>query len=56
VLEGAEADERADIFAFGATVFEMATGKRAFEGKSQASVIARDPRAGAAAALLDPGR
>ena len=40
VLEGAEADERADIFAFGATVFEMATGKRAFEGKSQASVIA----------------
>ena len=40
VLEGAEADERADIFAFGATLFEMATGKRAFEGKSQASVIA----------------
>jgi eukaryotic-like serine/threonine-protein kinase len=40
VLEGAEADERADIFAFGATLFEMASGKRAFEGKSQASVIA----------------
>jgi eukaryotic-like serine/threonine-protein kinase len=40
VLEGAEADERADIFAFGATLFEMAAGKRAFEGKSQASVIA----------------
>jgi len=40
VLEGAEADARSDIFAFGATLFEMATGKRAFEGKSQASVIA----------------
>jgi Tol biopolymer transport system component len=40
VLEGAEADARADVFAFGAALFEMATGKRAFEGKSQASVIA----------------
>ena len=40
VLEGEEADPRSDIFAFGATLFEMATGKRAFEGKSQASVIA----------------
>ncbi len=40
VLEGNEADARSDIFAFGALLFEMATGKRAFEGKSQASVIA----------------
>jgi Tol biopolymer transport system component/tRNA A-37 threonylcarbamoyl transferase component Bud32 len=39
-LEGQEADARADIFAFGAMVYEMATGKKAFEGKSQASVIA----------------
>lgn len=39
-LEGKPADARSDIFAFGATLYEMLTGKRAFEGKSQASVIA----------------
>ena len=39
-LEGQEADARTDIFAFGAVVYEMVTGKRAFEGKSQASLIA----------------
>jgi tRNA A-37 threonylcarbamoyl transferase component Bud32 len=33
-------DARTDIFAFGEVVYEMATGKRAFEGKSQASLIA----------------
>ncbi|MFY9530269.1 MAG: serine/threonine-protein kinase, partial [Candidatus Acidiferrales bacterium] len=38
-LEGKEVDAHTDIFAFGAVVYEMATGKRAFEGKSQASVI-----------------
>ena len=39
-LEGKEADARSDIFSFGALLYEMATGKRAFEGKSHASLIA----------------
>jgi serine/threonine-protein kinase len=39
-LEAKGADARTDIFAFGAVVYEMATGKKAFEGKSQASLIA----------------
>src|SRR5262245_48443901 len=39
-LEGSEATARSDIFSFGAVVYEMVTGKRAFEGKSQASLIA----------------
>jgi serine/threonine protein kinase len=38
-LEGRETDARTDIFAFGAVVHEMLTGKRAFEGRSQASLI-----------------
>jgi serine/threonine protein kinase len=39
-LEGRDADARTDIFAFGAVLYEMATGQRAFEGTSQASLIA----------------
>ena len=39
-LEGREADARTDIFAFGAVLYEMATGEEAFEGKSQATLIA----------------
>jgi eukaryotic-like serine/threonine-protein kinase len=39
-VEAGAVDARTDIFAFGAVVYEMATGKKAFDGKSQASVIA----------------
>ncbi len=39
-LEGKEADARADIFAFGAVLYEMVTGQKAFKGESQASLIA----------------
>jgi serine/threonine protein kinase len=38
--EGKEADERSDIFAFGCVVYEMVTGKRCFDGKTKASLIA----------------
>ena len=38
-LEGKDAGAQTDIFAFGAVVYEMVTGKKAFEGKSTASLI-----------------
>ncbi len=48
-VEGREADARTDIFALGATLYEMATGKRAFSGSTHASLISvilrDDPKA-----------
>ena len=39
-LQGHEVDARSDIFSFGAVLYEMASGQRAFAGKSTASIIA----------------
>lgn len=39
VLQGADADPRSDLFGFGCVLYEMVTGRSAFEGKSQLSVL-----------------
>ena len=57
-IEGKEADARSDIFAFGAVLYEMATGKRAFEGKSQigvaSAILEKDPEPISATKPLTP--
>jgi serine/threonine protein kinase len=39
-LQGKPVDSRSDLFGFGCVLYEMLTGKRAFEGENPASVIA----------------
>src|SRR5262245_3029437 len=57
-LEGREADARTDIFALGSVLYEMTTGRRAFTGKSTASLVAaileKDPPSVAALQPMTP--
>jgi Tol biopolymer transport system component len=57
-IQGRPADARTDIFAFGVLVYEMMTGRKAFEGQTQASVIAKilevDPPPMSAIATVSP--
>jgi eukaryotic-like serine/threonine-protein kinase len=58
LLSGRKPDARSDIFSFGATLYEMITGSRAFQGETQAitivNVLERDPPPVAAAGVSDP--
>lgn len=40
-LEGQDADAQSDIFAFGTVLYEMLCGRKAFEARTQASLVAR---------------
>jgi serine/threonine protein kinase/WD40 repeat protein len=47
LLQGGEADARSDLFSFGCVLYEMTTGRKAFEGKSQlgvfTAILEKDP-------------
>ena len=51
LLRGAEADARTDLFAFGATLYEMLAGRPAFAAGSEADLVVGDPRARAGAGV-----
>jgi len=57
-VEGKDLDGRSDIFSLGAVLYEMATGKRAFEGKTQLSVasaiLEKEPKPVSAVKLTSP--
>ena len=57
-IEGSQADARSDIFSFGTVLYEMATAQKAFEGKTQASLIGsimkEEPRPIATLAPMTP--
>jgi Tol biopolymer transport system component len=57
-LQGQETDARTDIFALGEIVYEMITGRKAFEAQTQASLVAKiletDPPAVSVLAPLAP--
>lgn len=57
-IEGKEADARSDLFALGAVLYEMVTGRRPFEGKSQISlagaILEKDPQPISALQPLTP--
>ncbi|MEE9292803.1 MAG: protein kinase, partial [Acidobacteriota bacterium] len=57
-IEGGQADARSDIFSFGTVLYEMATAQKAFEGKTQASLIGsimkEEPRPIATLAPMTP--
>lgn len=55
--EGLPVDPRSDVFSFGAVLYEMATGRRAFDGQTQVSILAkllRDDPPSATGSVLHP--